>query len=66
MDQPGRRNFDWKDISCSCACGDSLMLGFGNGAFMCIDTRNEIALADSIKYKNLYFTDTVDSNSVDQ
>ena len=41
------------------------MLGFGNGAFMCIDTRNEIQLADSIQYKNLYFTDTADSSSTD-
>ena len=41
------------------------MLGFGNGAFMCLDTRNDIALADSIKYKNLHFTDLSDSSIID-
>lgn len=41
------------------------MLGFGNGAFMCLDTRNDIALADSIKYKNLHFTDLSDSSNFD-
>lgn len=64
-EQPGKRTFDWKDISCSCACGDTLMLGFGNGAFMCLNTRNDIALADSIMYKNLNFTDLGDSSNFD-
>ena len=32
---------------------------------MCLNTRNDIALADSIMYKNLNFTDLGDSNNFD-
>jgi hypothetical protein len=39
---PGKKEASWNDITCSCAAGDSLILGFGNGALVCLNTRNDV------------------------
>jgi hypothetical protein len=36
--QDGKKKYGWYEISASAACGDTLLLGFGNGALVCIDT----------------------------
>lgn len=42
MIQPGKKEVDWNDITCSCAVGDSLILGFGNGSLVSISTRIDV------------------------
>jgi len=34
----GKKKYGWHDISATAACGDGLLLGFGNGALVAIDT----------------------------
>ena len=34
------------------------MLGFGNGALLCLNTKNDVRLEDSVQYKNYNFTDS--------
>ena len=38
MVQDGKKKYGWNDVSATAACGDRLLLGFGNGALVCIDT----------------------------
>ena len=55
---PGKMDVNWDDITCTCAVGDSLIMGFGNGALVCLDTRSNIQLSDSIQFIDLGFTDS--------
>lgn len=45
----GKKTYGWHDISAAAACGDALLLGFGNGALVAIDTSqsNSSALSKS-------------------
>ena len=36
--QDGKKEFGWNEISATAACGDALLLGFGCGALICIET----------------------------
>jgi hypothetical protein len=40
--QPGKMEVNWNEITCTCAVGDSLIMGFGNGALVCLDTRSNV------------------------
>ena len=53
---------NWSDITCTCAVGDSLIMGFGNGALICIDTRNNVPVNESIQFVDLSFTDSSDKS----
>ena len=46
--QPGKMEVNWSDITCTCAVGDSLIMGFGNGALISIDTRNNVPVNEAI------------------
>jgi hypothetical protein len=60
--QPGKMDINWSDITCTCAVGDSLIMGFGNGALICIDTRNNVPVNESIQFVDLSFTDSGDKS----
>ena len=60
--QPGKLEVEWNDITCTCAVGDSLIMGFGNGALVAIDTRNNVELKDCIQYIDLNFSDSSDKS----
>ena len=53
----GKKKYGWFEISATAACGDGLLLGFGNGALVAVDTSNSNATnksqAGGTKVKNV-------------
>ena len=37
--QDGKRKHGWYEVSATAACEDVLLIGFGNGALVCLDTK---------------------------
>ena len=55
--QPGRnKEIDWSDITASCASGEHVILGFGNGALVCYNTQENVPQNEAIKKLDLNFT----------
>ena len=54
--QDGKRKVQWSEISATCVIGDSIIIGFGNGAVICIDTSQGLEMEKSITYRNMNFT----------
>ena len=46
----------WTDITASCVIEDTLILGFGNGALACLDTKKSIQKEESITHLELNFS----------
>ena len=64
--QDGKQKFGWYDVSATAATEDILIVGFGNGALLTIDTKNNVKKdsLESIKYANWNFTS--DNQPVDK
>ena len=39
--QPGKKSIKWTEVSCSAASGESVILGFGNGALAVLSARGD-------------------------
>ena len=59
--QPGKnKDIDWGDITASCASGDNVILGFGNGALVCYNTQENVPQNEAIKKMDLNFSGSGD------
>ena len=46
----------WTDVTASTVINDTLILGFGNGALSCLDTKARVAKEESLSHLELNFT----------
>lgn len=54
---------DWGEITCSCAFGDRVILGFSNGAVSCLNSHPDTAPEDILEHFNPDFCGGLDGRS---